>query len=363
MATMSEYNELVDKVKKYDKLFKEMMEVKLKKEGVIVAGPDKGYYKIKSDGSEIIATSPKFAAKVGQHVIVVDGMIVEVLPESLISSEESTVEFTRINWSDIGGMKSQIESIQKKVEYPHKYKELYKEFKLPSSKGILLYGPPGCGKTMIAKAIASSMIEGTVTQQAFVYVKGGELLSKWVGEAENRIKNMFDSARKTYVKTKKRPIIFIDEAEALLPPRGSRTSSDVDTTIVPTFLSEMDGFEGNNPFVILATNYRERIDEAIQRPGRIDLKIYVGRPSQDDCVDIFKIHLKKTKVLGNMDILAKDAASYLFSVDKLQEEISGALIESIVNLGIENAIVRKINDSKIASGVTLQDIVEATNHH
>jgi proteasome-associated ATPase len=154
----------------------------------------------------------------------------------------------------------------------------------------------------------------------------------------------------------------VDEAEAVLPPRGSRVSSDVDTTIVPTFLSEMDGFEGNNPFIILATNFKERIDEAIQRPGRIDLKIYIGRPTPEDCVEIFKIHLARTKVFGSPNKLANEATDYLFSIEKLVEQVSGALIETVVNLATENAIVRKINDRRITSGVTIEDIIFAVNH-
>lgn len=188
------------------------------------------------------------------------------------------------------------------------------------------------------------------------------MLSKYVGEAENRIKHVFDSARKTYKETGIRPIIFIDEAEAVLPPRGSRFSSDVDTTVVPTFLSEMDGFEGFNPFVMLASNYEEKIDVAILRPGRIDLKIYVGRPTIEDSVEIFKIHLSKTKVAEDLDKLAKQAAEHLFSIDKLQGEMSGALIENIVAFSIENAIIRKISNSAVKTGVNLEDLIKSINY-
>ena len=351
-----------EKIEGYEGLLDELMKKRVKKEGKILVGPHKGYYRVQTGIEEIIAKSFIGRLKGGDSVIIVDGSIIELLPDGLVQIEEESVEFQKIKWSDIGGMKSQIEAIQKKVEYPITHKELFKEFGLQPSKGILLYGPPGCGKTMVAKAIASTLLSNNVTKQSFVYIKGGELLSKFVGESEQKIKRIFDAARATFKKTGQRPIIFVDEAEAILPPRGSRVSSDVDTTIVPTFLSEMDGFEGNNPFIILATNFKERIDDAIQRPGRIDLKIYIGRPSQQDCVEIFKIHLSRTKVLGSTTKLANEATDYLFTIEKLVEQVSGALIETIVNLATENAIVRKINDRKVQTGVTIEDIIFAVNH-
>lgn len=351
-----------EKLAKYEAMLEELLKAKIKREGKVVAGPDDGYYKLTVGGEEVFVKSPAFPLKKGDNVIVIDGAVLEHVPESLVSVElEEDIEFERIGWACIGGMKSQIESIRKKVEYPTKYKKLYEEFNLPPSKGILLYGPTGCGKTLIARAIASSMINSkTISKKMFLYMKGGELLSMYVGVAEARIKNAFDSARKTYKQTGIRPIIFIDEAEAILPARGSRISSDVETTIVPTFLSEMDGFEGSNPFVLLATNYDERIDTAILRPGRIDLKVYVGRPTIEDSRDIFKIHLKKTKVAENIDDLSAAAAKKLFSIRKLQGDISGALIESVVSSAVEFAIARKIKDGHLAVvGVTKADLVRS----
>lgn len=296
-----------EKIKAYEGLFEELMDKEIKKEGKVLAGPDPKYnlFKVKIGNDEMLCKSPNLKCKGGDSVIVIKNVIVERLPDQLKAVEEDEVEFKRIEWNNIGGMKSQIENIRKKVEFPQKYRHIYKEFNLSPSKGLLLYGPPGCGKTLIAKAIASAMLKSdNITKKMFIYLKGGELLSSFVGEAELRIKNIFESARTTYKKTKMRPIIFIDEAEAILPPRGSRVSSDVDTTIVPTFLSEMDGFEGFNPYVMLATNYEERIDSAILRPGRIDLKVYVGRPTMDDSVEIFRIHLAKTKIADNIEKLA-----------------------------------------------------------
>jgi proteasome-associated ATPase len=363
MTPQEEKRMLLDKIKQYEQLLDELTDSKVKKEGKVLAQSQEGFYKVKTSSEEIIAKSPAFKPKVGESVIIMEGTIFSKLPESLVSIEEEAVEFKRIKWENIGGMKSQIDEIRRKIEYPIKYANLYREFNLPESKGILLHGEPGCGKTLIAKAIASTMLNNIkINRQIFTYLKGGELLSKYVGETENRVKNIFDSARKTLKETNVRPIIFIDEAEAILPPRGSRTSSDVEMTIVPTFLSEMDGFEGNNPFIILATNYLEMIDIAIQRPGRIDLKIYIGRPDLEDSIDIFKIHLSKTKLTEDVNKLSKIAANHLFSVDKLKGEISGALIENIVNLSIETAIVRKINNSNTSVGVGVEDLIKSINY-
>jgi SpoVK/Ycf46/Vps4 family AAA+-type ATPase len=353
-----------EKIKKYEALLQELLNAKVKKEGKILAGPDGGYFKITVGSDDQFVTVPKDKSfkhlKKGDHVIIMDGAIVERVPESLIIPEEEEVTFTKIGWESIGGMKSQIESIRKKVEYPVKYASIYKEFKLPLPKGILLHGPTGCGKTLIARAIASSMFGGKkVGSSSFIYLKGGELLSKYVGEAENRIKNLFTSARKSQHVTGIRTIIFIDEAEAILPTRGSRVSSDVDATIVPTFLSEMDGFEGNAPFVLLATNFEDRIDDAVLRPGRIDLRVYIGRPTQEDCEEIFKIHLSRTKVLGDVHKLCSEASHQLFETEKLQNEISGALIEGLVLSAIEIAICRKIEDRNTISGVIKADIMRA----
>lgn len=358
-----------EKIKKYEALLQELLNAKVKKEGKILAGPEEGYYKAIIGGAdEQFITAPKNKAfsnlKKGDHVIVMDGAIVQRVPDSLITPEEEEVTFTKIGWDSIGGMKSQIEAIRKRVEYPLKYAKIYKEFRLPLPKGILLHGPTGCGKTLIARAIASSMFQKqALDSNSFIYLKGGELLSKYVGEAENRIKNLFKSARKSFQKTGTRPIIFIDEAEAILPERGSRVSSDVDATIVPTFLSEMDGFEGNAPFVLLATNFEDRIDTAILRPGRIDLKVYIGRPSLEDCVDIFRIHLSKTKVLGDVHQLCSESAHLLFETEKLQNEVSGALIEGLVQSAIELAICRKIEGDcegkNIATGVIKADLSKA----
>lgn len=329
--------------------------------GTITAGPYNNMYRVSVNGEETITPydtrqTSLARLKIGDFVMVAQQLITQALPKQFLHKEKP-VEFTPIDWSEIGGMKSQVDSIKELVELSIKHKDICKEFNLPANKGVLLYGPPGCGKTIIAKAIATSVSKGhCITEDSFIYEKGGEMLSPYIGMAEIRIKDMFERCRANYKKTSVQSILFIDEAEAIMPTRGSRRSSDVEKTIVPTFLAEMDGFADNNPFVILATNHPDSIDPAIQREGRINLKVGINRPTKEDVVEIFEIHLKKTKVSGNIQTISDQAATVLFdTVKDVEKKVSGAMIQNIVNGGIQHAIKRRIADRK-ALPLTIEDL-------
>ena len=207
-------------------------------------------------------------------------------------------EVPDIDYGDIGGLASQIEAIRDAVELPYLHAELFLEHKLKPPKGILLYGPPGCGKTLIAKAVANSLAkkvaERTGTEQGrsfFLNIKGPELLNKYVGETERHIRLVFQRAREKA--SEGMPVIvFFDEMDSLFRTRGSGVSSDVENTIVPQLLSEIDGVEGlENVIVIGASNREDMIDPAILRPGRLDVKIKIERPDAQGAGDIFSKYL------------------------------------------------------------------------
>ena len=199
-----------------------------------------------------------------------------------------------ITYSDIGGLDEQIEQIYDEIEMPMIHSDLYKKYSVTMPKGVLLYGPPGCGKTMIAKAIANSIASkvknqtGSGTGKAyFINIKGPELLNKYVGETERHIRELFQKAREK-ASAGTPVVVFFDEMESLFGIRGSGVSSDVEKTIVPQLLSEIDGVESmNNVLVIGASNREDMIDPAVLRPGRIDVKIEVSRPDMQQAKDIF----------------------------------------------------------------------------
>ncbi|MBB1495907.1 proteasome ATPase [Propioniciclava sp. MC1595] len=200
--------------------------------------------------------------------------------------EELTLEeVPDVSWADIGGLDDQIAQVRDAVELPFRHRDLFTEFGLAAPKGVLLYGPPGCGKTMVAKAVANS------AGSSFLNIKGPELLNKYVGETERQIRLTFARARE--VAEAGRPVIvFFDEMDSLFRTRGSGVSSDVESTIVPQLLAEIDGVESlANVIVIGATNREDLIDPAILRPGRLDVKIRLDRPSRDGAAEILGLSL------------------------------------------------------------------------
>jgi len=295
------------------------------------------------------------------------GFVYEKIPKSEVE-ELVLEEVPDVNYEDIGGLGAQIEQIRDAVELPFLHKDLYAEHQLKAPKGILLYGPPGCGKTLIAKAVANSLAK-KVTEKTgnkdgksyFLNIKGPELLNKYVGETERHIRLIFQRARDKA--SEGTPVIvFFDEMDSLFKTRGSGVSSDVENTIVPQLLSEIDGVEGlENVIVIGASNREDMIDPAILRPGRLDVKIKIQRPNAQGAAEILSKYLTSDLPINEDDLALHKGdrdATIKTMIDKAVEQM---YTESDQNRFIE---VTYVNGDKevlyfkdFSSGAMLENIV------
>jgi proteasome-associated ATPase len=224
-------------------------------------------------------------------------LLIEKLPK--LESESLVLEeVPDITYADVGGLDTQIEAITDAVELPYLHRDLFAQYSLPAPKGILLYGPPGCGKTLIAKAVANSLAkkvaESTGNENVrsyFLNIKGPELLNKYVGETERQIRQVFQRAREKADEGMP-VIVFFDEMESLFRTRGTGISSDMESTIVPQLLAEIDGVESLRDVIVIgASNREDLIDPAILRPGRLDVKIKIERPNEEAAAQIFSRYL------------------------------------------------------------------------
>ena len=269
------------------------------------------------------------------------GYVYERIPKSEVE-ELVLEEVPDIDYHDIGGLGPQIESIRDAVELPYLHPELFREHKLKPPKGILLYGPPGCGKTLIAKAVANSLAKKVAERTGrpegrsfFLNIKGPELLNKYVGETERHIRLVFQRAREKA--SEGTPVIvFFDEMDSLFRTRGSGVSSDVENTIVPQLLSEIDGVESlENVLVIGASNREDMIDPAILRPGRLDVKIKIERPDAQAAGDIFSKYLTDDLPLHADDLAEHDGSASAACAAMIQRAVEAMYTETEENQFLE----------------------------
>ena len=293
--------------------------------------------------------------------------VYERIPKSEVE-ELVLEEIPDVDYTDIGGLSGQIEMIRDAVELPYVHAELFREHKLAAPKGILLYGPPGCGKTMIAKAVAASLARKVAEREGrsagrsyFLNIKGPELLNKYVGETERHIRLVFQRAREKA--SEGTPVIvFFDEMDSLFRTRGSGVSSDVENTIVPQLLPEIDGVEGlANVIVIGASNREDMIDPAILRPGRLDVKIKIERPDAQAAGDILSKYLTPELPLHPDDLVEHGGSADAACEAMIRRTVERMYVESEENRFLEvtyaNGDKETLYFKDFNSGAMLENIV------
>ncbi len=333
--------------------------------------------------------------RAGDHLLMDgrSGLLVERIPRPEVE-ELVLEEVPDVTYDDVGGLDDQIDAIKDAVELPYLYSEMFHEHELQPPKGILLYGPPGCGKTLIAKAVANSLAQrvsertgDTTARSFFLNIKGPELLNKYVGETERQIRLIFQRAREKSEEGYP-VIVFFDEMDSLFRTRGTGISSDIESTIVPQLLAEIDGVESlKNVIVIGASNREDLIDPAILRPGRLDVKIKIERPDEESAAKIFRQYLTTNLPIADAETgkhggpekavegMIAAAVDRMYAIDDsnrflevtyqngdkeilyFKDFSSGAMIENIVRRAKKLSIKRQIESGE--KGIDTQDLIDS----
>lgn len=361
-------------------------------------GEDRALVSAHSDEERVVTLAPalrdeKLRAGDTLRMDARSGLLLEKLPRPEVE-QLVLEEVPDITYADVGGLDAQIDQIADAVELPYVHADLFAEYDLPAPKGILLYGPPGCGKTLIAKAVANSLAKKVAevsgdehARSYFLNIKGPELLNKYVGETERQIRLVFQRAREKSEEGWP-VIVFFDEMDSMFRTRGTGISSDMESTIVPQLLAEIDGVEAlRNVIVIGASNREDLIDPAILRPGRLDVKIKIERPDAEAAAQIFARYLSSDLPLdpdlvaeygdpqGAIAAMIADTVAEMYRTDEanrflevtyangdkevmyFKDFASGAMIENIVRRAKKLAIKRVISGAP--RGLRIVDLIES----
>lgn len=364
-----ELKEATDKIKELTEILERVQKEPLMLQTIDRISKDKKHIFIKKGDVDLRIEAVK-DIKRGDEVLLHPKtmQIVEHLGKPpLEASRFAPDKIPNVTWDDIGGLEAAKSDMIEAIEMPHLNKDLFKHYNKKQIKGILLSGPPGCGKTMLGKAAANSLSKTYGKENSrtgFLYVKGPEILNQYVGQTEQTIRDMFFDAQRHKEEHGYPAIIFLDEADAILAARGSRNIG-IGNTIVPMFLTEMDGLEESSAIVIIATNRPDVLDPAIVRDGRIDRKIIVTRPSMENAVSILAMNLKNVPISKEYDrhTLAEDTAALIYSDDRfigndkyLKDIVNGAMLANCVDIAVSFAIRRDIK-SKKKTGLLPDDLI------
>ncbi len=309
--------------------------------------------KVQNKGESYFILNALEDVKVGDEVLLDPSGSIAIEKFDRKQTKYNLQQIPTMPWDKIGGLDDIITQIRDEVEAPFLNQEIFARYGRKPAKGILLYGPPGCGKTMIGKGIAynlSKLVDDCGAGH-FIEIKGPEILEKWVGNSEANVRRIYEAARDATQDTEKPVVIFIDEAESILKTRGTGVSSDVYDSIVPQFLAEMDGLNGqDNVITVLATNREDIIDPAILRDGRVDRRIKVPRPNETGATEIFNIYLQDKPLQD--DVPARELAEQMAAVIYDPENV----VYNVIDPKAE--VVGSFTYANLTSGAMLKGIVD-----